>query len=100
MTAPNDLQEAYPGQKRGPPAGFASGLSNSASKWSAADGDGLGSRVPIRLDIWSKALVPLAIIHVFGFKTKLQFDFVRRIADIWRHESIEVGEERCEACGV
>jgi len=46
MTAPNDLQEAYPGQKRGPPAGFASGLSNSASKWSAADGDGLGRPEP------------------------------------------------------
>ena len=46
MTAPNDLREAYTGQKRGPQAGFASGLSNSASKWSAADGDGLGRPEP------------------------------------------------------
>ena len=44
-----------------------------ASKWSAAGGDGLGSRVPIHLDIWSKALVPLAIIYVSSFKTELQF---------------------------
>ena len=99
-TVPNDLREAYTGQSRGPQAGFASGLSNSASKCLAADGDGLGSRVPIHLDIWSKALVPLAIIHVFGFKTELQFENFLRIADTWRHESIEVGEERCDACGV
>src|ERR1035437_3291202 len=46
MTAPNDLREAYTGQKRGPQAGFASCLSNSASKWSAADGDGLGMPEP------------------------------------------------------
>jgi len=42
MTAPNDLREAYTGQKRGPQAGLASCLSNSASKCLAADGDGLG----------------------------------------------------------
>src|ERR1039457_3121565 len=42
MTEPNDLREAYTGQKRGPQAGFASWLSNYASKCSAADGDGLG----------------------------------------------------------
>ena len=46
MTAPNDLREAYTGQKRGPQAGFASGLSNSASKCSDADGDGLGMSEP------------------------------------------------------
>jgi len=46
MTAPNDLREAYTGQKRGPQAGFASCLSNSASKCSAADGDGLGMPEP------------------------------------------------------
>jgi len=46
MTVPNDLREAYTGQKRGPQAGFASCLSNSASKWSAADGDGLGRPEP------------------------------------------------------
>src|ERR1035437_2134353 len=45
-TAPNDLREAYAGQTRGPQAGFASCLSNSASKWSAADGDGLGMPEP------------------------------------------------------
>ena len=42
MTEPNDLREAYTGQKRGPQAGFASGLSNSASRGLInADGDGL-----------------------------------------------------------
>jgi hypothetical protein len=46
MTAPNDLREAYTGQKRGPEAGFASCLSNSASKCLAADGDGLGMPEP------------------------------------------------------
>ena len=46
MTAPNDLREAYTGQKRGPQAGFASCLSNSASKCLAADGDGLGMPEP------------------------------------------------------
>ena len=46
MTAPNDLREAYTGQRRGPQAGFASGLSNSASKGLAADGDGLGMLEP------------------------------------------------------
>ena len=46
MTVPNDLREAYPGQRRGPQAGFASGLSNSASKCLAADGDGLGRPEP------------------------------------------------------
>src|ERR1017187_7563411 len=46
MTAPNDLREAYTGQERGPQAGFASCLSNSASKCSAADGDGLGMPEP------------------------------------------------------
>src|ERR1035437_4350459 len=46
MTAPNDLREAYTGQKRGPQAGFASCLSNSASKCLAADGDGLGVPEP------------------------------------------------------
>src|ERR1035438_10285625 len=46
MTAPNDLREAYTGQKRGPQAGFASYLSNSASKCLAADGDGLGMPEP------------------------------------------------------
>ena len=46
MTVPNDLREAYTGQRRGPQAGFASGLSNSASKGSAADGDGLGMPEP------------------------------------------------------
>ena len=46
MTAPNDLREAYTGQKRGPQAGFASCLSKSASKCLAADGDGLGMPEP------------------------------------------------------
>ena len=46
MMAPNDLREAYPGQRRGPQTGFASGLSNSASKGLAADGDGLGRPEP------------------------------------------------------
>ena len=46
MTAPNDLREAHTGQKRGPQAGFASGLGNSASKCLAADGDGLGMLEP------------------------------------------------------
>ena len=46
MTAPNDLREAYTGQRRGPQAGFASCLSNSASKCLAADGDGLGMPEP------------------------------------------------------
>ena len=46
MTVPNDLRKAYPGQRRGPQAGFASCLNNSASKWSAADGDGLGRPEP------------------------------------------------------
>src|ERR1035437_5403455 len=46
MPAPNDLREAYTGQKRGPQAGFASCLSNSASKCLAADGDGLGMPEP------------------------------------------------------
>ena len=46
MTAPNDLREAYTGQKRGPQAGFTSCLSNSASKCLAADGDGLGMPEP------------------------------------------------------
>src|ERR1019366_3065699 len=45
-TAPNDLREAYTGQKRGPQAGFASCLSNSASKCLAADGDGIGMPEP------------------------------------------------------
>jgi hypothetical protein len=39
---PNDLREAYTGQKRGPQAGFATCLSNSASRGLInADGDGL-----------------------------------------------------------
>ena len=46
MKAPNDLRGAYIGQKRGPQAGFASCLNNSASKCSAADGDGLGMPEP------------------------------------------------------
>src|ERR1017187_4375245 len=46
MPAPNDLREAYTGQKRGPQAGFACCLSNSASKCLAADGDGLGMPEP------------------------------------------------------
>ena len=46
MTAPNDLREAYTGQKRGPQAGFASCLSHSASKGLNADGDGLGMPEP------------------------------------------------------
>jgi len=47
MTEPNDLREAYTGQKRGPQAGFASGLSNSASRCLlTADGDGLGMPEP------------------------------------------------------
>ena len=45
-TEPNDLREAYTGQKRGPQAGFASCLSNSASKRLTADGDGLGMPEP------------------------------------------------------
>ena len=46
MTAPNDLREAYTGSTRGPQAGLASCLSNSASKCLAADGDGLGMPEP------------------------------------------------------
>ena len=46
MTEPNDLREAYTGQKRGPQAGFASCLSNSASKGLNADGDGVGMPEP------------------------------------------------------
>ena len=47
MTEPNDLREAYTGQKRGPQAGFASCLSNSASRCLlTADGDGLGMPDP------------------------------------------------------
>ncbi len=46
MTEPNDLREAYTGQKRGPQAGLASCLSNSASKRLNADGDGLGMSEP------------------------------------------------------
>jgi hypothetical protein len=47
MTVPNDLREAYTGQKRGPQAGFASCLSNSASRCLlTADGDGLGMPEP------------------------------------------------------
>ena len=46
MTEPNDLREAYTGQRRGPQAGFASCLSNPASKWSAADGTSVGKLKP------------------------------------------------------
>ena len=47
MTAPNDMQEAYTGKTRGPQAGFASCLSNSASRCLlTADGDGLGMPEP------------------------------------------------------
>jgi hypothetical protein len=46
MAAPNDLREAYTGQKRGLQAGFASCLSNSASKCLAADGVGLAMPEP------------------------------------------------------
>ena len=46
MMAPNDLRKADTGQRRGPPAGFASGLSHSASKCLAADRDGLGRPEP------------------------------------------------------
>jgi hypothetical protein len=46
MTEPNDLREAYTGSKRGPQAGLASCLSNSASKGLNADGDGLGMPEP------------------------------------------------------
>jgi hypothetical protein len=45
-TEPNDLREAYTGQKRGPQAGLAFCLSNSASKRLTADGDGLGMPEP------------------------------------------------------
>src|ERR1039458_3064143 len=45
-TAPNDLWEAYTRQTRGPHAGFASCLINSASKCLAADGDGVGMPEP------------------------------------------------------
>ena len=46
MRAPNDLREAYTGQTRGPQAGLASCLSNSASKGLNADGDGVGMPEP------------------------------------------------------
>jgi hypothetical protein len=47
MKEPNDLLEAYTGQKRGPQAGFASCLSNSASRCLIrADGDGVGIPEP------------------------------------------------------
>jgi len=47
MKEPNDLLEAYTGQKRGPQAGFASCLSNSASRCLiSADGDGVGIPEP------------------------------------------------------
>jgi len=46
MMEPNDLREAYTGLKRGPQAGLASCLSNSASKCLNADGDGLGMPEP------------------------------------------------------
>jgi len=47
MTAPNDLREAYTGLTRGPQAGLASCLSNSASRGLlTADGDGLGMPEP------------------------------------------------------
>jgi hypothetical protein len=46
-TEPNDWREAYTGKKRGPQAGFASCLSNSASRcFIRADGDGLGMSEP------------------------------------------------------
>ena len=46
-TEPNDLREAYTGQTRGPQAGFAPCLSNSASRCLlTADGDGLGMPEP------------------------------------------------------
>jgi hypothetical protein len=46
MTVPNDLREAYTGQQRGPHAGLASCLSNSASKCLNADENGLGVPEP------------------------------------------------------
>ena len=47
MKEPNDLLEASTGQKRGPQAGFASCLSNSATRCLiSADGDGVGIPEP------------------------------------------------------
>ena len=84
MTAPNDLREAYTGQKRGPQAGFASGLSNSASKGSAADGDGLGMPEPNP----DRAVVGEALEGLPGSKS------VARVAAAARNQGDPAGSRR------
>ena len=84
MTTPNDLREAYAGQRRGPQAGFASGLSNSASKGSAADGDGLGRPEPNT----DRAVVGEALEGLPGSKS------VARVAEAVRNQGDPAGSRR------
>ena len=84
MTVPNDLREAYTGQRRGPPAGFASGLSNSASKCLAADGDGLGRPEPNT----DRAVVGEALEGLPGSKS------VARVAAAARNQGDPAGSRR------
>ena len=84
MTAPNDLREAYTGQRRGPQAGFASGLSNSASKGLAAAGDGLGRPEPNP----DRAVVGEALEGLPGSKS------VARVAAAARNQGDPAGSRR------
>ena len=84
MTVPNDLREAYTGQRRGPQAGFASGLSNSASKCLAADGDGLGRPEPNT----DRAVVGEALEGLPGSKS------VARVAAAARNQGDPAGSRR------
>ena len=85
MTAPNDLREAYTGQKRGPQAGFASCLSNSASRCLlTADGDGLGMPEPNT----DRAVAGEALEGLPGSKS------VARVAEAARNQGDPEGSRR------
>jgi len=85
MTAPNDLREAYTGQRRGPQAGFASCLSNSASRCLlTADGDGLGMPEP-NMD---RAVAGEALEGLPGSKS------VARAAEAARNQGDPAGSRR------
>ena len=84
MTTPNDLREAYTGQRRGPQAGFASCLSNSAAKFLAAGGDGLGRPEPNP----DRAVVGEALEGLPGSKS------VARVAEAARNQGDPAGSRR------
>ena len=69
MTAPNDLREAYTGQKRGPQAGFASGLREKVFANIPLSGNFMCSNKecakPMKKSVLEKKQIPqLSLIHI------------------------------------